>query len=192
MISQLKTLSSKKGVLAIIDELEKITPLMKEAAAEEVSLGIAASEAKAKAKAERRAERERVAAEKDAGGKSADKVSSACFPLPAQITLPMAVESSVRSSGLFQCHFDSLAMRRDSLSVHNRAAAIRRSFASNRRVMRRRRRRRRARRRRLLQARRRLTPRLRRPPTASAACSTCCTSRRYCLEQFFACKDLPP
>lgn len=66
---QLETLKSKDGLLAVIDELEKITPLLKEAAAAEVSLGIAAAEAKTKAKAERRAEREREAA---AGGETAD------------------------------------------------------------------------------------------------------------------------
>jgi hypothetical protein len=63
---QRETLKSKTGILAIIDELEKITPLLKEAAAEEVSKGIAAADAKAAARAERRAERERAEQDKAA------------------------------------------------------------------------------------------------------------------------------
>jgi hypothetical protein len=69
---QRETLKSKTGVLAIIDELEKITPLLKEAAAEEVAKGIAAADAKAAARAERRAERERAEQEKAAADTAED------------------------------------------------------------------------------------------------------------------------
>ena len=78
---QRETLKSKTGILAIIDELEKITPLLKEAAAEEVSKGIAASDAKAAARAERRAERERAEQDK-AAAETADanhKANSLCM-----------------------------------------------------------------------------------------------------------------
>lgn len=75
---QKETLRSRAGVLAIIDELEKIAPLLKEAAAQEVSQGVAAADAKAKARAERRAERERADKEKAAAeAADADKVTAA-------------------------------------------------------------------------------------------------------------------
>lgn len=73
----METLKSKDGLLAVIDELEKITPLLKEAAAAEVSLGVAAAEAKTKAKAERRAEREREAAVAAGGAADVDRVCPA-------------------------------------------------------------------------------------------------------------------
>ena len=91
---QRETLKSKTGILAIIDELEKITPLLKEAAAEEVSKGIAAADAKAAARAERRAERERAEQDK-AAAETADanhKANSLCMkafcPLGSSRLLP--------------------------------------------------------------------------------------------------------
>mmetsp|Transcript_11211 Transcript_11211/g.33634 ORF Transcript_11211/g.33634 Transcript_11211/m.33634 type:complete len:612 (+) Transcript_11211:95-1930(+) len=54
---QLETVKAKPGILAIIDELEKITPLLKEAAADEVKAAFAAKQAKEEARAAKRAEK---------------------------------------------------------------------------------------------------------------------------------------
>lgn len=60
---QLDTVKSKAGVLAIIDELEKITPLLEKAASEEVKAAFDAKDAKDAATASKRAEKERLRAE---------------------------------------------------------------------------------------------------------------------------------
>lgn len=60
---QLETVRSKLGVLAIIDELEKITPLLEKAVSDEIAEAFEAKIAKDAAKDAKRAEKERIRAE---------------------------------------------------------------------------------------------------------------------------------
>ena len=67
MLSQAETLRQKAGVIAVIEELGKLEPLMAEAAVEEVASAREKEKAIERLRAERRAQRDAEAAAKQVG-----------------------------------------------------------------------------------------------------------------------------